>query len=118
MLPENAQIPGATYYEKANLANKYAIKRSSKSDSLICFKSCIAYVVDIAMVESTTFFMVKKCADVLNFFRKPVFSSKIGIFKYKNLCSDFKIINAHVESITKCMVLPHKQHFIVLTMFH
>ena len=56
---KNTQILGATYYEKANLANKYTIKRYSKSDSFICLKSCIAYVVDIAVVESTTFFMVK-----------------------------------------------------------
>ena len=83
-------------------------------------ENLIAYVVDIAVVESTTFFMIKKCADVLNFFRKPVFSSKIYIFNYKSFCHDIEVvlINAHVESITKCMVILLKQSCIVLTMLH
>ena len=100
---------GAVHFKKASLQNECIIHPSSFADSTIKFGSQIGKVQDVFSFKNTNYLVVQQYDCVEDFFRNPIPSSAVGIFKVTKFLDNKKVI-ALDESVYKCMFLPHK-HF-------
>ena len=108
---------GATHFKKASLKNDCIIHTSSFADSIIKFGSEIGKVHDVFSFRNANYLVVQKFDCVEDFFRNPISSSSVGIFKVTKLLDNKEVIILD-ESVCKCMLLPHKNFHVAIEIIH
>jgi len=95
----------------------YCIKTNAR-DNCVSFGNEIALVCNVLLINANIWFVYQSFANVETFFKYPVDSDFLGIFKVSNLANTLKV-RPLADVTSKNVILPHDRHaFVVIPIIH
>ena len=105
------------HFKKAKLHSGSVINTASTRDSTIIYDGNVGIVAGLVENELCKYIVCKKFFLVEDFFKKPICSSKVGIYLVDRLGESYEIIEFD-HCVKKGFLLPYRAKYVALELIH